>query len=98
MPQVPNNAFTRRFLDGLPRAVADSFTPDQLDAVQRAFGMRYATEHTVDLRRAVRVFGQKFYVILLVGEERRSDAPPPRSYMPFGVAAALVSAVLLLLG
>jgi hypothetical protein len=90
--------FIGRFLDGMPRDVADSFTPDQLQAVQRAFGMRHATSpHAVDLRRSVGVLGRRFYVVLLMGRERTGDARPARSYLPYGVAAALVSVALILL-
>jgi hypothetical protein len=93
---LPSNGFIGRFLGGMPRDVADSFTPDQLAAVQRAFGMRYVPEHAVDLRRSVGLLGRRFYVVLLMGRERSGDARPARSYLPYGVAAALVSAALIL--
>ncbi len=97
MSQLPFSPFISRFLGGLPREVADSFTPEQLDAVQRAFGMRYVQSHAVDVRRGVRLLGRRFYVVLLVGRERRGDAPPPRRMLPYGLAAVAVSAALLLL-
>ncbi len=92
-----SDPFLARFLGGMPKDVADSFTPDQLRAVQRAFGMRYATTHAVDMRRRVGLFGRRFYVVLLAGRERQGDAPPPRRYAGYGVAAALVSVALFLL-
>jgi hypothetical protein len=97
LSQLPSSPFLARFLGGLPREVADSFTPDQLQAVQRAFGMRYVQSHSVDVRRGFRLLGRKFYVVLLVGRERQGDAPPPRRLVPYGVAAAVLSAALLLL-
>jgi hypothetical protein len=93
--QLQSNPFLSRFLGGLPRDVADSFTPEQLAAVQRAFGMRYAQPHAIDLRRTVRVLGRRMYVVLLVGRERTDDTARP--YLGYGVAAALVSVGLLLL-
>jgi hypothetical protein len=95
--QLSHDPFIRRFLDGLPRGVAESFTSDQLHAVQRAFGMRYAVPHVVDLRRTVRLLRRTFYVVLLVGRERQGEASRPPSCLPYGVAAAALSAVLLLL-
>ena len=97
LSHLPHNRFIGRFLGGMPRDVADSFTPEQLAAVQRAFGMRYAAPHDVDLRRSVGVLGRRFYVVLLMGRERTGDARTPRSYLPYGVAAALVSVALILL-
>jgi hypothetical protein len=94
---LSDSPFIRRFLGGMPRDMADSFTPDQLQAVQRAFGMRYATEHTVDVRRRVGLLGRKFYVVLLIGGERLGDAPPPRRLLPFGLAAVAMTAALVLL-
>ncbi len=89
--------FIAKFLARLPQDVADSFTPEQLAAVQRAFGMRYAAPHAVDLRRSIGLLGRRFYVVLLVGRERAGESRPPRSYLPYGVAAALVSVALILL-
>jgi hypothetical protein len=97
MSQLPTSRFLSRFLGSLPREVADSFTPEQLQAVERSFGMRYVQSHAVDVRRGVRLLGRKFYVVLLIGRERQGDAPPPRRLVPFGLAAAAVSLALLLL-
>ncbi len=92
-----DSPFIRRFLGGMPQDMADSFTPDQLQAVQRAFGMRYATEHAVDVRRRVGLLGRRFYVVLLVGRERQGDAPPPRRALPYGLAVMAASAALVML-
>jgi hypothetical protein len=97
LSQLPSNPFLDRFLGGLPREVADSFTQAQLHAVQRAFGMRYAPRHALDLRRSIGLLGRRFYVVLLVGRERGTDAPPPRPWLPVGLAAAALSLGLLLL-
>ncbi|HST74341.1 MAG TPA: hypothetical protein VLJ20_03135 [Acetobacteraceae bacterium] len=67
----PGDAFIARFLARVPREVAASFTPAQLQAVQRAFGMRYAVEHAVDLRRTWRLPWGRFYLVLLAGRDRR---------------------------
>ncbi len=66
------NSFISRFLARVPQDVAGSFTPDQLQAVQRAFGMRYVMDHAVDLRRTVRVPWGRYYLVLLAGRDRRA--------------------------
>jgi hypothetical protein len=92
------NPFIDGFLGRVPRDIADSFTPDQLSAVQRAFGMRYAMAHRVDLRRTVRLPWGRFYLVLLAGRDDRADGRA--SFTPYLAAAALVGmagAVLMLL-
>ena len=69
----PAEAFKIRFLARVPAELANSFTPDQLAAVQRAFGTRYAMEHAVDVRRTVTLPWGRFYLVLLGGRDRRSE-------------------------
>jgi hypothetical protein len=98
LSQLSSDPFISHFLDGMPPEVADSFTPAQLQAVRRAFGMRYVRSHAIDLRRSLGLLGRRFYVVVLVGRERHGDARRPRALWPFGVAAATaVTAALLLL-
>lgn len=63
--------FIARFLGRIPHEVATSFTPAQLAAVQRAFGMRYVMEHAIDLRRYLRLPWGRYYLVLLAGRDRR---------------------------
>jgi hypothetical protein len=63
-------AFIRRFLARVPPEIAASFSPDQLAAVQRAFGMRYAVEHAVDLRRSIPLPWGRYYFVFLAGRDR----------------------------
>lgn len=64
------NPFLDRFLADVPREVAGSFTPAQLAAVQRAFGMRFTVEYALDIRRSFRLPWGRFYLVLLCGRER----------------------------
>jgi hypothetical protein len=68
-----NDAFIGRFLARVPPEVAATFSPDQLAAVQRAFGMRYAVEHAIDLRRSVSMPWGRYYLVLLAGRDRPSE-------------------------
>jgi hypothetical protein len=70
---LPQPAFVRKFLATLSPELAASFTPDQLAGVQRAFGLRHGPRHPFDLRRSVWTPWGRFYLVLLLGPERRSD-------------------------
>lgn len=70
MPPVAANAFLDRFLARVPREVAGTFTPEQLAAVQHAFGMRFTVAHALDIRRSLRLPWGRFYLVLLFGRER----------------------------
>lgn len=74
LPPSPSDAFLDRFLTRMRPDVAASFTPDQLAAVRMAFGMRYAMDHAVDVRRTVTLPWGRFYLVLLGGRDRRTEA------------------------
>jgi hypothetical protein len=69
-PLTPTESFIARFLARTPHEVAASFSHEQLVAIQRAFGMRYAMDHTLDVRRSLRLPWGRFYLVLLFGRER----------------------------
>ena len=69
--RTPADAFIARFLARVPADLRDSFTPAQLTAVQRAFGMRYTMEHALDLRRHVRLPWARYYLVVLCGRDYR---------------------------
>src|SRR5437763_11016284 len=85
-------AFIRRFLARVPPDVAGTFSPAQLAAVQRAFGMRYAVDHAVDLRRSLRLPWGRYYFVLLFGRDRPEQGRAGR------VAAVLLLAAAAALG
>jgi len=62
--------FLKRFLATVPRELAETFTAEQLAAVQHAFGMRFTVDHAVDIRRSLHLPWGKFYLVLLFGRER----------------------------
>jgi hypothetical protein len=71
----PDDPFIDKFKSRVPRATADSFTPAQLDAIKLAFGARSWGSHAIDLRLSIPLLWARFYLVLLVGRERR---PPDR--------------------
>jgi len=72
-PNTGIDFFTKRFLARMRPEVAASFTPEQLAAVRLAFGMRYAMDHSVDVRRVVTLPWGRFYLVLLAGRDRRAE-------------------------
>jgi hypothetical protein len=59
-----------RFLERLPPALAASFVPEQLAAVELHFAMRHRARHAIDWRRRIRLPFVRAYVVLLAGRDR----------------------------
>lgn len=53
--------------------VANSFTTEQLAAIQRSLGSSSWNRHSLDIRVSVPIPGLRFYLVLLGGSERRSQ-------------------------
>ncbi len=66
--------FLARFFSRIPPEAAKSFTPDQLAAIRMAFGARQWGHHAVDFRKSFPFFWRRFYIVLLLGAERRTEA------------------------
>ncbi|MDD2705371.1 MAG: hypothetical protein PHU07_08570 [Acidocella sp.] len=58
-----------RFLSRLPPALAASFSPEQLAAIELHFSMRNRVRHTIDWRWRVPFL--RGYLVVLAGRERR---------------------------
>ena len=86
----PSDAFIARFLARVPPDLRASFTPTQLAAIQRAFCMRYTMEHTLDLRRHVRLPWARYYLVVLCGRDHR-PAEHPHRHAFLSHAAALAA-------
>jgi hypothetical protein len=92
--RTPSDAFIARFLARVPAELRGSFTPAQLIAIQRAFGVRYTMEHALDVRRHVRLPWARYYLVLLCGRDYR---PRERAFRGHAVAlAALVAGIALM--
>lgn len=65
-----------RFLDHyfkrLDPEVADSFSEEQREAIKVMFGARGIARHTVEVRRSIPWGSARFYLVFLLGPERRS--------------------------
>lgn len=71
---VRDDIFFARFLARVPPRVAETFTLDQLNAIKLAFGARTWGVHAVDIRLSIPLLFARFYVVFLLGRERR-DLP-----------------------
>lgn len=60
---------TERLLARMPPEVAATFTPLQQHALHEALQPR---QHTIDLRLSIPWIWTRFYLVVLVGEEKRS--------------------------
>jgi hypothetical protein len=62
-----------RFLARIGPALAASFTPEQLAAVELHFAMRNRAGHAVDWRKRIGFGWLRGYVVVLAGRERVGD-------------------------
>lgn len=69
--KIQSSAALNQFLNRLPPDIADSFSREQLIAIQASL---HRQRHSVDIRLTIPFIWQKFYVVLLVGPERRSTS------------------------
>lgn len=70
MPRdIERDELLEAFFRRVPPEMAQTFTAEQLEAVRRAFA---PARHAVDLRTSIPLVGLRFYLVLLVGRERRS--------------------------
>ncbi|ASC74337.1 hypothetical protein XM38_053130 [Halomicronema hongdechloris C2206] len=62
-----------RLLARVPPRVAASFAPEQLEAIQKALEPRPWQRHPVDIRLSIPLLWRRFYLVLIAGEEQRSQ-------------------------
>jgi hypothetical protein len=71
--QYPPEEFTVRLRNRLPLNVCFTFTSEQLEALRRVFGDRFDSEHDLDIRGRIFLPWSNYYLVLLVGRDRRKD-------------------------
>jgi hypothetical protein len=70
-PQPTEDPFIEKFFSRIPRAAAESFSPEQLSAIKMAFAARSWGTHAIDLRLSLPLPGARYYLVFLLGRERR---------------------------
>lgn len=68
---VHESQLIRRLKAKMPQDIAESFTEEQLIALNKAIGGRSWAKHKVDLRGTVNIWRSSFYFVLLAGQNRR---------------------------
>ena len=66
------STFLSHYFKRLSPEVAASFTEEQRDAIMIMFGAREITNHTIEIRHSIPFARRRFYLIFLMGPERRS--------------------------
>jgi len=90
-----DDPFLLRFFARIPDETAASFTDAQLDAIKLCFGARGWGKHRVDIRLSMPMIWRRWYLVLLVGTERRSPdrRAGDRLLYPLATAANAVALV-----
>ena len=69
----PNNDhFVQQFFARIPPQTAATFNNAQLVALKEVFGERIAKRHSVDIRLSIPFFQRGFYLVLLLGKNKRN--------------------------
>lgn len=73
-----DDEFKNGLLKRLPREMQESFSSEQVAALNVAFGARKWGKHPVDLRGTVNIWTSKFYFVVLMGRNKRQLSPRER--------------------
>ena len=69
---LPSDPAFDTFVSRIPPAVAATLTDTQLEGLQQAYFNRHSQNHAVNLKVSLPLPGQRFYLVLLAGPERRA--------------------------
>jgi len=72
--EIAGSGVVQALLRRMAPAARDSFTPTQIAMLQEAAAKATYGSHPLDLRLTLPLLGKEFYLVLLGGPERRSDA------------------------
>ena len=71
--ELPSEEFIARFRARVPSKVAETFTNEQLTALEAVFGLRSVSRHALRLAMSIPLPWRRYYVVLLAGRDRRTD-------------------------
>ncbi|MDX1574568.1 MAG: hypothetical protein R3285_00155 [Kiloniellales bacterium] len=92
---LSDDEFLAHYFRRIDPAVAASFTKEQRHALRTMFGDRGATRHAVDVRCTFPLGWRRFYLVFLLGRDRRRVIRP-RNGLPGDMGDWLAYLVLLL--
>lgn len=94
-----NDSFIDGLKDRLPDDLKESFTQEQLSALNIAFGARKWGQHPIDLRGTLKIWRWRYYFVFLAGRNKRDlsrrEQDLSRIATAFAVASFLLFATLL---
>ena len=64
--------FIEHYFRRIDPRVAETFTAEQCEAIKTMFGARGIAKHAVEVRRSIPIGRGRFYLVLLLGRERRT--------------------------
>ena len=74
--RLSDDDFLAHYFRRIDPAVAASFTKEQRHAIRTMFGDRGATRHAVDVRCTFPMGWRRFYLVFLLGRDRRKIIRP----------------------
>ena len=74
--RLSDDDFLAHYFRRIDPAVAASFTKEQRHAIRAMFGDRGATRHAVDVRCTFPLGWRRFYLVFLLGRDRRKIIRP----------------------
>ena len=91
--KVSSDLFIKHYFERISPEVAATFTDEQKHAIKLMFGARGYAKHPVEIRRSIPFGRNRFYLIFLLGRERRAyDRLKTEGQASGYVAYALASA------
>jgi hypothetical protein len=99
-PAPQRDPFLDHYFKRIDPRLAASFSPEQCDAIKAMFGARGIARHAVEIRRSLPIGRGRYYLVLLLGRERRTIG---RLYSegtvsgPFNILGYAITAALWLL-
>lgn len=97
---APRDPFIDHYFKRIDPEVAASFTPEQREAIKTMFGARGMAQHALEIRRSLPIGRRRFYLVLLLGRERRTFSRLSREgaiSRPFNLLGYAITAGLWLL-
>lgn len=69
---TPRDPFIDHYFKRIDPRVAATFTGEQREAIKTMFGARGMAQHSVEVRRSLPIGRRRYYLVLLLGRERRT--------------------------
>jgi hypothetical protein len=90
-----DNGFLDHYFKRIDPQMAASFTPAQQQAIKTMFGARGTNRHAIDIRRGLSFGRSRFYMVFLMGRERRALVGTGRSGLRSFVGYLLLALLML---